>query len=404
MLIPRQCKVKTPHLVVGLVICLAARSVQGQPCSVEERQKTAGIDTLSNDWFGTSVSIGRDFAVVGAPNEGHTAPYSGSGAAYVLRRDRNGTPLDSSDDQWIHQAKLVASDSIVSGRFGTRVAMTDELILVSAIRDSRGIVSSGAVYVFQHDDHDTSADPSDDSWLEVAKLFPLDVTPSDFFGWRGMAVQRDTAIVGAVGAGNSGGTQQDGPGAAYVFRRHDNGTPNSSDDDFWVQEAKLIASNAANRDKFGTSVSISGQWAVVGAPFRGLSDRGATYVFRRDQGGTPSDPNDDVWTEHIALSTPPNARHMGQSVAISGNRLIVGAPGDTDDNNNGIPDSCEISCVGDFIGAGGLPDGQVNVTDLLALLAAWGPCAAPCPPDINTDGNVNVTDLLTLLAAWGACP
>ena len=84
--------------------------------------------------------------------------------------------------------------------------------------------------------------------------------------------------------------------------------------------------------------------------------------------------------------------------------VIVGAPGDTDDNNNGIPDSCEISCVGDFIGAGGLPDGQVNVTDLLALLAAWGPCAAPCPPDINTDGNVNVTDLLALLGAWGACP
>ena len=49
-------------------------------------------------------------------------------------------------------------------------------------------------------------------------------------------------------------------------------------------------------------------------------------------------------------------------------------------------------------------DGSVNVTDLLALLAAWGPCAQPCPPDINTDGNVNVTDLLALLAAWGLCP
>ncbi len=326
MLIPRQCKVKTPHLVVGLLICLVARSVQGQPCSVEERQKVTGIDTLSNDQFGTAVSIGRDFAVVGAPNEGHTAPFNGSGAAYVLRRDRNGTPLDSSDDLWIHQAKLVASDLTVSGHFGRSVAMTDGLVLVGATRDSREIRSSGAVYVFQHDDHDTPADPRDDSWLEVAKLVPLDATPGDVFRWLGMAVHRDTAIVGAVGAGNSGGQQQDGPGAAYVFRRHNNGTPDISTDDYWFQEAKLLASNAARRDQFGKAVSISGQWAVVGAPLRGHNWDGAAYVFRRDQGGTPSDPNDDVWTEHVVLSASESAREMGQSVAISGNRLVVGAP------------------------------------------------------------------------------
>ena len=48
-------------------------------------------------------------------------------------------------------------------------------------------------------------------------------------------------------------------------------------------------------------------------------------------------------------------------------------------------------------------DGSVNVTDLLALLAAWGSNPGH-PADINDDGNVNVTDLLALLGAWGACP
>ena len=48
-------------------------------------------------------------------------------------------------------------------------------------------------------------------------------------------------------------------------------------------------------------------------------------------------------------------------------------------------------------------DDVVNVTDLLDLLASWGPCAVPCPSDVNSDGVVNVTDLLALLAAWGAC-
>ncbi len=47
-------------------------------------------------------------------------------------------------------------------------------------------------------------------------------------------------------------------------------------------------------------------------------------------------------------------------------------------------------------------DGFVNVTDLLAVLGAWGPCPG-CPEDINADGFVNVTDLLAVLSAWGPC-
>lgn len=58
-----------------------------------------------------------------------------------------------------------------------------------------------------------------------------------------------------------------------------------------------------------------------------------------------------------------------------------------------------VLCPADFNS-----DQSVNVTDLLGLLAAWGPCPAPCSEDINDDGSVNVTDLLSLLAGWGACP
>ena len=65
---------------------------------------------------------------------------------------------------------------------------------------------------------------------------------------------------------------------------------------------------------------------------------------------------------------------------------------------------CEISpCVPAPCNEDFNADGQVNVTDLLALLAAWGPCLG-CIEDSNGDGSVNVTDLLALLAAWGACP
>ncbi|HRP64144.1 MAG TPA: GC-type dockerin domain-anchored protein [Phycisphaerales bacterium] len=67
----------------------------------------------------------------------------------------------------------------------------------------------------------------------------------------------------------------------------------------------------------------------------------------------------------------------------------------------------ETTCPADLTGTGGMPDGVVDVLDLLALLGAWGPCpggGAPCAADLNNSGAVDVQDLLILLAAWGPCP
>jgi len=51
----------------------------------------------------------------------------------------------------------------------------------------------------------------------------------------------------------------------------------------------------------------------------------------------------------------------------------------------------------------GAVDGVVGIGDFLAVLAAWGPCAA-CPEDTDGDGFVGITDFLSILAGWGACP
>ena len=79
------------------------------------------------------------------------------------------------------------------------------------------------------------------------KITAADGAAGDLFG-ESVSISGDYAIVGAKG--------DDGTGSAYVFKR--TGTS-------WAQEAKLLASDGAAGDLFGWSVSISGDYAVVGA-------------------------------------------------------------------------------------------------------------------------------------------
>lgn len=88
--------------------------------------------------------------------------------------------------------------------------------------------------------------------------------------------------------------------------------------------------------------------------------------------------------------TIPVTAGQGYRIRIGG---LGGAQGD-----GTLTISCEPAiCLGDITGSG-----EVDVSDLLALLAAWGPCLG-CPADLTGDGVVDVSDLLELLANWGPC-
>ena len=94
-------------------------------------------------------------------------------------------------------------------------------------------------------------------------------------------------------------------------------------------ESKLPPSDGARNNKFGTSVSISGNYVVVGVDFemRNKSEPGSAYVFKRT--GTR-------WTQEAKLLPSDGASndHFGFSVSISGHDAVVGANGD-DDNGGG---------------------------------------------------------------------
>ena len=139
--------------------------------------------------------------------------------------------------------------------------------------------------------------------VQVAKLLASDGTPNDLFG-SSVSISGDTALIGAWGDNASG--------SAYVFTRSGG---------VWTQQAKLLASDGAMFDGFGWSVSLSGDTALIGAPFRydnGDFFSGSVYVFTRSGG---------VWTQQAKLLPSDGAAYdrFGGSVSLIGDTALIGA-------------------------------------------------------------------------------
>ncbi len=241
-------------------------------------------DGMPNDFFGHSVAISGDWAVVGAFH--HYGTDFGSGAAYVYERRSTG---------WQPSKKLTAGDGGRNDAFGYSVAMSGDVAVIGAYRAG----GKGAAYVFLR---------GSSGWTQAAKLTASDGRDGDDFG-RSVSVSGDRAIVGAIHHGVNGVRS----GAAYVYRR---------DGSRWIEEAKLLPAESGADDFFGFSVSISGDWAVIGASAdddQG-TDAGAAYVFQR---------SGSSWTQYEKLlpSSEASGDFFGRSVALSGISIVVGADG-----------------------------------------------------------------------------
>jgi len=295
----------------------------------------------AGDNFGQSVSLSGDILVVGAPNEDSNSQsingdqnnnFAGdSGAAYVFLREAG---------NWTQEAYLKAESARFGDRFGASVSISGDTIAVGAIgedSDSTGIggvpgdvnvdaENSGAVYVFTRDQ---SQSPP---WQQEAYIKASNTNTGDFFGVS-VSVDNDLLIVGAdredSGSGGIGGDQADNSssnaGAAYLFERDSNG---------WAQVAYVKPSTIDSGDRFGYSVSVSGHSAIIGAlgedsasvgvggdqSNNSAPDSGAAYVFSRDSSG--------IWAQsaYLKASNADAGDRFGESVSISGDMAIVGAP------------------------------------------------------------------------------
>ncbi|WP_223787329.1 FG-GAP repeat protein [Marinicella meishanensis] len=143
------------------------------------------------------------------------------------------------------------------------------------------------------------------------KLLADDGAGKDFFGFD-VAIDGNTALVGAFKADHPSGAAD--VGAAYVYARTQQG---------WQPQAKLMTADGLAGDSFGGRVALSGHVAAIGAIGHGAvgPDAGAVYVFNRAGSS---------WKQQAKLLATDGAAGdaFGQSLAIAGDTLVIGAPHD----------------------------------------------------------------------------
>jgi hypothetical protein len=240
-------------------------------------------DGAANDSFGDAVDICGTTAIVGAYGDSDNGPASGS--AYLF---------DATNGQQLR--KLLPDDGASPDYFGLSVAICGTTAIVGANHDSDFGQWSGSAYLF-----DTT------TGQQVAKLLPDDAAEWDFFGLD-VDISGTTAIVSAPLNDDNG----ENSGSAYLF-----------DTTTGQQIAKLLPDDGEAWTQFGVSVAIDGRSAVVGAHFDGDNGprSGSAYLF------------DAITGQQIAKLLPSDGQtddNFGESVAISGTTIIVGAPGDAD--------------------------------------------------------------------------
>lgn len=248
-------------------------------------QQKLDSGVIQNTFFGASVAIDGDTAVVGAPLD--------FGAAFVFAR--TGT-------NWFQQAVLTPDDPIPNTSFGRAVAIKGDTVMVGR----SDLSANGSVYVFTR---------TGSNWVQQQRLFPGTTNEHGQFG-SSIAMTDSLALIGSPFAFRFGTNipPENDFGAAYLFSRSGS---------TWTQLQELIADPGNSSERFGWSVDLSPQLALIGAPGADFGTTnffaGAAYVFQ---------PVGSTWVQmqRLLASQRKGGDAFGWSVELDTSALIIGAP------------------------------------------------------------------------------
>jgi uncharacterized repeat protein (TIGR01451 family) len=291
--------------------------------------------------FGHSLSISQDSLVVGSPGYGSYGGGVDPGSAYVFVR---------SGAVWTQQAKLMGAGAI-GDAFGSAVSLDGDRLAVGAPREPPA--ARGAGYVFLR---------SGVSWSLEQRIESSRTAGSAWFG-AAIGLEDDTLLVGVAGERyhsqlgvvhvftRAGGSWSDirriaplvpdphgafatsiavaisGSTAVVGASAYDSASGIASiyrgGGSSWSREARVVAPGTSQHELFSSSMAMEGDTLVVGAPGDDLSSgrgRGSAYVFVRTGGG---------WTlqQKITASDVSPVSAFGASVAVSGDTIAVSTAG-----------------------------------------------------------------------------
>lgn len=263
--------------------------------SVEQKLNAEIVESFYEGYYGSSVAIDGDYAVIGATG------YKGSkGCAYVLHN--TGTA-------WETQAILTSSNGESNDHYGSAVSISGNTIVVGNYHKERSSsLMAGLVYVY------VKPETGWEDMTQTAMLMASDYTSYDYFG-KSVSISGDYIVVGATGDDDNGNQS----GSAYLFKKSDVGWSNM------IQTAKLKPSDGSDSDHFGQSVSISGDYIVVGSPDDDDNgdQSGSAYIFKKPTDGWKN----MTQTAKLIISQGSRYDNFGEVVSIFEDNVAVGVKG-----------------------------------------------------------------------------
>jgi hypothetical protein len=286
---------------------------------------------ISEDVFGSSVSVDGDAILIGAP--GNDSASLNCGVAYVFRHDGK---------QWVQEQKVLAESPNSADAFGATVRIQGNTAFIGTATPTLG-PSLSSINIFTFDGN---------SWIAQQQLLSPSGLDTDHFG-RSIAFDGDTLLIGAPES-SPNGVAQEGSAYLYELRRGQ----------FELVE-KLTSVDGAAGDRFGYALGIDGDAMIITAPFDDVPNgsgfvnnagsaqvfyrQGSTWVFHHrirpnpgpDFNGQPTWQNKKVGT---VCAMHQNAALLSAISGLTPASIVFFETYPLDCDGNGVPDACDLDC------------------------------------------------------------